>query len=79
VQVPVRHRPRPHGRSHYNLWNRSLRVVVDLLGVAWLMRRPLRYRVARTWDACEADAVGEWNDEALHRRGDSRPRHDAEG
>jgi hypothetical protein len=43
------------------------------------MRRPLRYRVARTWDACEADAVGEWNDEALHRRGDSRPRHDAEG
>jgi dolichol-phosphate mannosyltransferase len=79
VQVPVRHRPRPHGRSHYNLWNRSLQVVVDLLGVAWLMRRPLRYRVARTWDACEVDAAGEWNDEALHRRGDSRPRHDAEG
>ncbi len=23
--------------SHYNLWNRSLRVVVDLFGVAWLM------------------------------------------
>ena len=37
VQVPVTHRPRPHGKSHYNLWNRSLRVVVDLLGVAWLM------------------------------------------
>ena len=45
VQVPVGHRPRPHGRSHYNLWNRSLQVVVDLLGVAWLLRRPLRYRV----------------------------------
>ena len=51
VQVPVNHRPRPHGRSHYNLGNRSLRVVVDLLGVAWLLRRPLRYRVARAWDA----------------------------
>ena len=51
VQVPVNHRPRPHGRSHYNLWNRSLQVVVDLLGVAWLLRRPLRYRVARAWDA----------------------------
>jgi dolichol-phosphate mannosyltransferase len=45
VQVPVRHRARPHGRSHYNLWNRSLRVVVDLVGVIWLMRRPLRYQV----------------------------------
>jgi hypothetical protein len=46
VQVPVSHRPRPHGASHYNLWNRSLRVVVDLLGVAWLMRRDVRYQVA---------------------------------
>ena len=46
VQVPVNHRPRPHGRSHYNLWNRSLRVVVDLFGVAWLMRRAVRYEVA---------------------------------
>jgi glycosyltransferase involved in cell wall biosynthesis len=46
VQLPVIHRPRPHGRSHYNLWNRSLRVIVDLFGVAWLMRRPIRYEVA---------------------------------
>ena len=45
VQAPVTHRPRPHGTSHYNLWNRSTRVVVDLLGVAWLMRRPIRYQV----------------------------------
>jgi dolichol-phosphate mannosyltransferase len=45
VQVPVWHRARPHGRSHYNLWNRSLQVVVDLVGVIWLMRRPLRYQV----------------------------------
>ena len=45
VQVPVTHRPRPHGKSHYNIWNRSLRVVVDLLGVAWLMRRAIRYEV----------------------------------
>jgi glycosyltransferase involved in cell wall biosynthesis len=54
VQVPVGHRPRPHGRSHYNLWNRSLQVVVDLLGVAWLLRRPLGYRVVQVWDAGEA-------------------------
>ncbi len=52
VQMPVRHRPRPHGKSHYTLWNRSLRVVVDLIGVAWLMRRGARYEVA--WVDVEA-------------------------
>jgi dolichol-phosphate mannosyltransferase len=46
VQVPVEHRPRLHGRSHYNFWNRSIRVVVDLLGVLWLLRRPIRYEVS---------------------------------
>jgi dolichol-phosphate mannosyltransferase len=45
VQLPVNHRPRPHGTSHYNLWNRSFRVVVDLIGVAWLLRRDVRYKV----------------------------------
>jgi glycosyltransferase involved in cell wall biosynthesis len=43
VQVPVSHRPRVHGQSHYNFWNRSWHVLVDLLGVAWLMRRPVSY------------------------------------
>jgi len=51
VQVSVQHRARPHGRSHYNLWNRSLQVVVDLIGVTWLMRRPLRYQVLPSWDS----------------------------
>lgn len=46
VQVPVRHRSRPHGKSHYNVFNRSIKVVTDLLGVAWLMRRPIRYELA---------------------------------
>jgi hypothetical protein len=32
-------------------------VVVDLIGVAWLLRRPLRYRVLRAWDAGEIDGV----------------------
>jgi glycosyltransferase involved in cell wall biosynthesis len=45
AQVPVSHRSRTHGKSHYNLMNRSLKVIVDLAGVAWLMRRPLQYRV----------------------------------
>jgi glycosyltransferase involved in cell wall biosynthesis len=45
IQVPVNHRPRASGRTHYNLWNRSLCVLIDLLGVLWLMRRSVRYRV----------------------------------
>jgi glycosyltransferase involved in cell wall biosynthesis len=45
VQIPVGHRPRLQGCSHYNIWNRSLSVIVDLLGVAWLLRRPVHYRV----------------------------------
>jgi len=44
TQVPVSHRPRPHGKSHYNLMNRSFKVMIDLAGVAWLMRRPIRFR-----------------------------------
>jgi dolichol-phosphate mannosyltransferase len=46
VQLPVTHRPRPHGTSHYNIFNRSIKVILDLFGVAWLMRRPVRYQVA---------------------------------
>jgi dolichol-phosphate mannosyltransferase len=45
VQVPVSHRPRLHGKSHYNFANRSIRVVIDLLGVLWLLQRPIRYEV----------------------------------
>ena len=45
VQLPVAHRPRTRGKSHYHFGNRSIRVVVDLLGVAWLLRRPVDYEV----------------------------------
>ncbi len=51
VQVPVHDRPRPHGRSHYNLLNRSIHVVIDLFGVYWLMRRPVEYQVTEIWSS----------------------------
>lgn len=47
IQMPVHHRPRSFGQSHYHFWNRSLQVVLDLLGVIWLMRRPLYCQVVR--------------------------------
>jgi dolichol-phosphate mannosyltransferase len=57
IQVPVTHRPRPHGQSHYTLRNRSIKVVVDLLGVAWLMRRPVRYQLTPSFPMAEVSAV----------------------
>ena len=60
IQVPVNHRPRPHGRSHYNLWNRSLRVVFDLFGVAWLMRRPMRYQVLENQSSAHEHKTRPW-------------------
>ena len=39
VSVPVRHRPRTRGASHYGIHNRLWTGIVDLLGVMWLTRR----------------------------------------
>jgi dolichol-phosphate mannosyltransferase len=39
LSVPVAHRPRLHGRSHYGVGNRLWVGIVDLLGVMWLLRR----------------------------------------
>jgi dolichol-phosphate mannosyltransferase len=39
VSVPVRHRERRHGRSHYGVHNRLWTGIADLLGVLWLQRR----------------------------------------
>lgn len=37
--VPVRHRPRTHGRSKYGVSNRLWVGIVDLFGMRWLIRR----------------------------------------
>jgi dolichol-phosphate mannosyltransferase len=42
ISVPVRHRPRLRGKSKYGIWNRLWVGIVDLLGVAWLIRRSHR-------------------------------------
>ena len=39
ISVPVNHRPRIHGRSHYGTIRRLLNGLVDLAGVAWLIHR----------------------------------------
>ena len=47
VEIPVRHRPRRHGRSSYGLSNRLGRSIHDLLGVRWLKSRLIRYSVRK--------------------------------
>lgn len=39
LSVEVRHRPRKQGSSHYGAWKRLGHGLIDLIGVAWLMRR----------------------------------------
>lgn len=39
LSVPVNHRPRTHGRSHYGVLNRLWAGLVDMAGVIWLSRR----------------------------------------
>jgi dolichol-phosphate mannosyltransferase len=43
VEIPVNHRPRLRGVSKYTIGGRALRGVRDLIGVAWLMRRQIRF------------------------------------
>jgi dolichol-phosphate mannosyltransferase len=39
LEVPVNHRPRTAGASHYGMWDRAWVGLIDMLGVAWLQRR----------------------------------------
>ena len=41
ASVPVNHRPRHHGRSHYGVLDRAWVGVADLAGVLWLKRRSI--------------------------------------
>ena len=44
-QIPVRHHPRRHGTSKYNVRNRAWRALMDLWAVRWMQGRQLRYEV----------------------------------
>ena len=41
ASVPVNHRPRGHGRSHYGVLDRLWAGIPDLVGVLWLQHRPM--------------------------------------
>ncbi|MGC8916952.1 MAG: glycosyltransferase family 2 protein [Thermoanaerobaculum sp.] len=45
TQVPVHHRPRRAGKSHYGTWDRAFRGLRDALGVRWLQDRAISWRI----------------------------------
>lgn len=45
VSVEVNHRPRERGTSKYGVWNRLWVGIVDIRGLMWLIRRPVRVEV----------------------------------
>jgi dolichol-phosphate mannosyltransferase len=55
LSVPVRHRERVHGRSHYGVGNRLWTGIVDMLGVLWLQRRATNPELAKAGSASASD------------------------
>lgn len=45
VQLPVSHRPRLAGKTHYGVRDRALRGLADLLAIRWLQKRWIKYEV----------------------------------
>jgi len=50
ASVPVHHRPRGSGRSHYGVFDRLWVGLFDLPGVWWLIRRQIRPAIAENSD-----------------------------
>lgn len=48
VECPVDHHPRVHGVSKYGISNRLWRGIYDLIGVGWLVRRYVPYRIEQS-------------------------------
>jgi glycosyltransferase involved in cell wall biosynthesis len=45
IELPVRHRPRRHGRSKYGIANRLFVGLADVFAVRWMQRRRLDYEL----------------------------------
>lgn len=48
-EIPVNHRERLRGTSHYSFFNRSLNTLADLWAVHWMKKRHLGYQIEQEW------------------------------
>ena len=44
-QIPVNHRFRTQGKSHYHFFNRSLTPLIDMFAVSWMCKRNIKYQL----------------------------------
>ena len=44
-EIPVNHRERTRGTSHYSFFNRSFNTIADMLAVRWMRKRHLQYQI----------------------------------
>jgi dolichol-phosphate mannosyltransferase len=45
TEIPIGHRPRGAGQSHYGVWNRLIKSLPDLFAVRWMKSRLIRYEI----------------------------------
>jgi len=57
TEMPVRHRPRRHGQSKYNIRNRIWRSLADLVAVRWMQKRWLDRRAPEEIFPCHSTPV----------------------
>ena len=44
VEIPVAHRPRPSGKSHFGVWNRLGKGMADVRAIRWMWKNRFTYR-----------------------------------
>ncbi|WP_075351649.1 glycosyltransferase family 2 protein [Algoriphagus marinus] len=44
-EIPIAHYPRESGKSKFNFLNRSIGPLVDTIGVRWMMKRRINYKI----------------------------------
>ena len=53
TEIPISHRPRGAGQTHYGVWNRLIKSLPDLFAVRWMQSRFIRYNIAATINPSE--------------------------
>ncbi len=47
IEVPVSHRPRKYGKTHYGILNRAFKALIDAFAVRWMKKKFLNYKVEK--------------------------------
>lgn len=47
IEVPVSHRPRKYGKTHYGILNRAFKALIDAFAVRWMKKRFLNYKIEK--------------------------------